>query len=75
MAPAQDAQLTFVDGQTNRDVMVREMEIPRMMAANRDAVIHSAAQPDFDETAGQIADFRRFSSKGGGRSSVVLLAR
>ena len=36
--------LQFVDGQTNFDVMQRELEILDVMAANRDAVIWAAAQ-------------------------------
>ena len=36
--------LQFVDGQTNFDVMKRELEILEVMTANRDAVIWAAAQ-------------------------------
>ena len=36
--------LQFVDGQTNFDVMQRELEILEAMTANRDAVIWAAAQ-------------------------------
>jgi len=36
--------LQFVDGQTNFDVMQRELEILEVMTANRDAVIWAAAQ-------------------------------
>ncbi len=36
--------LQFVGGQTNFDVMQRELEILQVMAANRDAVIWAAAQ-------------------------------
>ncbi len=36
--------LQFVDGQTNFDVMQRELEILESMTANRDAVIWAAAQ-------------------------------
>ena len=35
--------LQFVDGQTNFTVMQRELEILEVMASNRDAVIHAAA--------------------------------
>jgi putative heme-binding domain-containing protein len=38
------AALKFTDGQTNRDVMKREMEILDMMSANRDVPIWAAAQ-------------------------------
>lgn len=38
------AGLKFTDGQTNRDVMKREMEILDMMSANRDAPIWAAAR-------------------------------
>lgn len=38
------ASLKFTDGQTNRDVMKREMEILELMAANRDKPIWAAAQ-------------------------------
>jgi putative heme-binding domain-containing protein len=38
------ADLTFTDGQTNRVVMQREMEVLDVMTANRDRVIWSAAQ-------------------------------
>jgi putative heme-binding domain-containing protein len=36
--------LQFVDGQTNFDVMQRELEILEVMTANRDAVVWAAAQ-------------------------------
>ncbi len=38
------AGLKFTDGQTNRDVMKREMEILDLMSANRDTPIWAAAQ-------------------------------
>lgn len=38
------AGLKFTDGQTNRDVMKREMEILELMSANRDKPIWAAAQ-------------------------------
>ncbi|MEM7454809.1 MAG: PVC-type heme-binding CxxCH protein [Planctomycetota bacterium] len=37
------ADLRFIEGQTNRVVMDREMEILDMMTANRDALVHAAA--------------------------------
>ncbi|MCA9103412.1 MAG: HEAT repeat domain-containing protein, partial [Planctomycetales bacterium] len=38
------ADLAFVDGQTNREVMQREMEVLDVMTANRDRAIWAAAQ-------------------------------
>lgn len=38
------ADLKFVNGQTNREVMQREMEILKLMAENRDPAIWAAAQ-------------------------------
>jgi putative heme-binding domain-containing protein len=38
------ADLRFVDGQTNREVMDREMEVLDIMTANRDKVIWAVAQ-------------------------------
>lgn len=38
------ADLSFVDGQTNREVMAREMEVLDVMTANRDARVWAAAQ-------------------------------
>ena len=38
------ADLKFTDGQTNREVMQREMEVLDAMTANRDAVIWAAAR-------------------------------
>ncbi|MBW3538914.1 MAG: HEAT repeat domain-containing protein [Planctomycetes bacterium] len=38
------ADLKFVEGQTNRDVMQREMEVLDAMTANRDRVVWAAAQ-------------------------------
>ncbi len=38
------ADLKFVGGQSNREVMARELEILETMCANRDKVIHAAAQ-------------------------------
>lgn len=38
------ADLKFTDGQTNREVMQREMEVLDVMTANRDRVIWGAAQ-------------------------------
>ncbi|HWE40345.1 MAG TPA: PVC-type heme-binding CxxCH protein [Isosphaeraceae bacterium] len=49
------ADLRFVDGQTNRDVMSREMEVLEAMTANRDKVVWAAARgreakPDDSDT-------------------------
>jgi putative heme-binding domain-containing protein len=38
------ADLKFVDGQTNREVMKREMEVLDIMTANRDKVVWAAAK-------------------------------
>lgn len=38
------ADLKFVGGQTNREVMARELEVLEVMVANRDKVIHATAQ-------------------------------
>ncbi|MBI4582994.1 MAG: discoidin domain-containing protein [Planctomycetes bacterium] len=38
------ADLKFVDGQTNREVMQREMEVLDVMTANRDKIIWAAAR-------------------------------
>lgn len=38
------ADLSFVDGQTNRVVMAREMEVLDVMTANRDQLVWAAAQ-------------------------------
>jgi glucose/arabinose dehydrogenase len=38
------ADLSFVDGQTNRVVMAREMEVLDVMTANRDRLVWAAAQ-------------------------------
>ena len=43
------ADLKFVDGQTNREVMQREMEVLDVMTANRDKRVWAVAQGERPE--------------------------